>query len=106
MSTIAILEAHERADPPKLVRFLPTFVGREREIRHVVMVASIHAWLHSGAKTARIRELKAGARVHFGEFVKENPIDDYYYMKQVEDRRVAYASRFAHGVWSFRPKFE
>jgi hypothetical protein len=105
MSTITILKVHEDAKPPRLERFLPTFVGREREIRCVSMLPSLHEWLHGSAKTQRMRDLKAGARIHFGEFVKENKIDDCRYMKLVEDRRPG-NSRFAHGVWSVRPLFE
>jgi hypothetical protein len=104
MSTIPTLLAHEGANPPRLARFVPALVGQEREIRHMSMVVNIHAWLHQPAKTQRIRDLKAGARVHFGEFVKENRIDDCYYMKQIEDRRGG--PRFGHGVWSVRPRFE
>jgi hypothetical protein len=104
MSTITILQSHEGANPPRLVRFLPVFVGKEREIRHISMVTSIHAWLHQPAKTQRIQQLKAAARVHLGEFVKENAVDDCRYMKQVEDRRGG--PKFGHGVWSVRPRFE
>jgi len=86
------------------VRFLPRFVGHEREIRHITMVTSIHEWLHKPAKSQRIRELKAAARAHFSVFVKEQPVDDLNFMKQIEDRRGG--PKFTHGVWSFRPRFE
>jgi hypothetical protein len=104
MSTIATLQGHEAAVPPRLIRFRPTFVGAEREIRYVSMVSTIHAWLHAPAKSLRIQQLKAAARAHFGEFVKENQVNDCQFMKQIEDRRGG--PRFSHGVWSFRPRFE
>jgi hypothetical protein len=84
---------------------LPRFVGKEHEIRHISIVADIHVWLHNPAKSKGIQELKAADRAHFGVFVKEEPIDDLHYMKQVEDRRPGEA-RFGSGVWSVRPKFE
>ena len=106
MSTMRILSEHEAANPAKLVRFCPAFVGGERERRPISMAPQIHAWLHSTAKTDRIRNVKAAARTHFAEFVKGNPIDDRHYMKLVEDKRVGAATRFSHGVWSFRTRFE
>ena len=103
MSTLTTLASHENADPPRLKRFRPTFVGAEREIRYVSMAVAVHNWLHEQSKSLKIQELRAAARVHFGEFVKENRVDDCRYMKLVEDRRVNWAHRFDHGVWSFRP---
>lgn len=104
MSIHVMLKAYEAANPPRLERFLPLFVGQEREIRHISMVPHIHAWLHKPVQNQRLQEVKSAARVHFGEFVKENHIDDCQFMKQIEDRRGG--SKFGHGVWSFRPLFE
>jgi hypothetical protein len=104
MSTIVILTRHEAAGPPPLVRFLPRFVGQESERRCISMISDIHGWIHKPAKTRRIQELKAAVRAHFGVFVKEEPIDDFHFMKQIEDRRGG--PKFSHGVWSVRPKFE
>jgi hypothetical protein len=82
----------------------PSSSARKREIRHISMVPHIHAWLHTPVQNQRLQDVKSAARVHFGEFVKENHIDDCQFMKQIEDRRGS--SKFGHGVWSFRPLFE
>jgi hypothetical protein len=92
------------ADPPRLMRFKPRLAGYEREIRHVSMVPEVHSWLLSPVKDTTLQALKAGARTHFAEFVKENPVDDCDFMKQVQNRWGG--PTFGGGIWSVRPRFE
>jgi len=103
MSTITILDRREKAKPPGLVRFLPRFVGGERELRRISMLPEIHAWLFRPAGNDPLRQVKAAAIAHFAQFVRENEIDDCEYMHQIADTRKS--DPFAHGVWSMRPRF-
>ncbi len=70
MSTLTTLLAHEKDQPPKLVRFVPRLIGGERERRMVTMVPELRDWLRAPVKDKTLTDTKARARAHFGEFVK------------------------------------
>jgi hypothetical protein len=52
------------------------------------------------------QQMKAKVRVHFGQFVKGEPVDDLFFMKRVEDRRCDRRYHFDHDVWSISPRFD
>jgi hypothetical protein len=105
MSTVTITLQHERARPPTLARFLPRFVGSENERRKLTLTPELAAWLSKPVTSENLTKVKAEARVHLGQFVKGEKIDDRDFMKRVEDRRARPPS-FSHEVWSIRPRFE
>jgi hypothetical protein len=105
MSTVTTLLAYEASNPPKLVRFRPRFRGLESERRMLTMPPELRNWLDKPVKSEALLKVKAQARTHFGEFVKGEPVDDYYFMKRVEDRRKM-PPDFGHEVWSIRPRFD
>jgi hypothetical protein len=104
MSTLPRLLQYEDEQPPKLVRFVPRLIGREREQRMITMLPDLHDWLTKPAKQAALQRTKAEARAHFGEFVKGAHVDDCRFMKRVEDRRMT-PPDFSHEVWSVSPRF-
>jgi hypothetical protein len=104
MSTLTKLLAHEADQPPKLVRFRPRLIGSEKEQRKVSMTTDLHEWLMKPVKSKTLLEIKARARAHFGQFVKGEYVDDLYFMKRVEDRRMT-PFDFSHEVWSVSPRF-
>jgi hypothetical protein len=105
MSTDHIIEALENCVPPRLVRFRPVFCGSERERRMLSLDMSIHDWLMRGVQAEKQIQLKAAVKVHFGQFVKGDEVDDLYYMKRVADRRYGHED-FSADVWSVRPDFK
>jgi hypothetical protein len=104
MSTLTMLPAYETDQPPKLVRFLPRVRGGEKQRRMLTMTPDLHDWIRKPVKGAALSHIKASARVHFGQFVKGEPIDDCRFMKRVEDRRLN-PPDFSHEVWSISPRF-
>jgi hypothetical protein len=104
MSTDHILQALEVCEPAKLVRFLPVFHGSERERRRLSMIPDIYNWLSQPVTGDRLAQLKAATKIHFGQFVKGEEIDDYYFMKRASDKRGGY-DNFSGEVWSIRPDF-
>jgi hypothetical protein len=104
MSTVPTLLAYEQDAAPKLVRFLPRFVGREREHRMLTLVPELHAWVTSPALGRALNQVKAQTRTHFGQFVKGAQVDDCHFMKRVEDRR-RNPPDFLHEVWAISPRF-
>lgn len=77
MSTVTTILAHEGADPPRLVRFVPRLVGHEKQHRIMTLVSVDHrARKHPGPEQGQgpstrtfwtIREGHAGRRLHFHE---------------------------------------
>lgn len=104
MSTDYILEALEACNPPRLVRFRPTFHGSERELRMLSLSPLVYDWLMRPAVGDAHIRLKAAVKAHFAQFVKGEEIDDLDYMKRVSDRRRGYDD-FSAEVWSIRPDF-
>jgi hypothetical protein len=104
MSTNHILEALEACHPPRLVRFRPEFRGSEREQRMLSLSLPIHDWLMRPVQGDADVRLKAAVKVHFGQFVKGEEIDDLDYMKRVSDYRRG-GDDFSAEVWSVRPDF-
>jgi hypothetical protein len=70
----------------------------------MTVVPDLFDWLHAPVKGEALNKVKAQARAHFGQFVKGARIDDFYFMKRVEDRRCSPAS-LSHEVWSISPRF-
>jgi hypothetical protein len=105
MSTVLTLLDHEKASPQRLRRFLPRFRGHEGERRKMTLVPDIHDWLTKPVASQALIKVKAQARAHFGEFVKGAPVDDFYFMKRIEDRRRCPPS-FSHEVWAITPRFD
>jgi hypothetical protein len=99
-----MLEVLEASDPPRLVRFQPEFRGSERERRMVSLSPDIHEWLMRSVQTDVHIRLKAAVKIHFGQFVKGEEIDDLDYMKRVSDRRRG-GEDFSSEIWSVRPDF-
>lgn len=105
MSTALIL-AQQEADPPRaLVRYKPKLKGRQSYVRHLSIEAEMFDWLHKSTHVRETMELKEAVLAHFRQFVLGEPIDDFDYMKRVEDRRVPVDQMFNHEVWSIRPYF-
>jgi hypothetical protein len=104
MSTDYILEALEACDPPRLVRFQPEFRGGERARRMLSLGVTLHDWLMRPVQGDVLVRLKAAVKIHFGDFVKGEQIDDLDYIKRVSDRREGY-NDFSAEVWSVRPDF-
>lgn len=104
MSTITTLLAHEAAQPPKLIRFVPRLRGLEKQRRMLTMVPDLYDWVTKPVKGEALAHIKSNARVHFGQFVKGELIDDCRFMKRVEDRRLT-PPDFDHHVWSISPRF-
>jgi hypothetical protein len=80
-------------------------VGRESERRKLTLTPELAGWLRKPVASENLTKVKAEARVHLGQFVKGEKIDDLDFMKRVEDRRVRPPS-FGHEVWSIRPRVE
>jgi hypothetical protein len=104
MSTVTTLLAYEAAQPPMLVRFVPRLRGKETERRKLTVMPDLYRWMSEPVKGANLSSTKANARVHLGQFVKGEPIDDCRFMKRVEDRRLT-PPDFDHEVWSISPRF-
>jgi hypothetical protein len=104
MSTDYILEALELCEPPKLVRFLPMLHGSERERRSLSLAPDIYIWLMQPANADGLIKLKAATKIHFGQFVKGEDIDDCNDIKRVSDKRGGYDD-FSSEIWSIRPDF-
>lgn len=100
-----MLLEHEGAAPPRLRRFLPRLRGRESERRKMTLQTELFDWLQQPVRGEALNKVKAQAREHFGQFVKGLPVDDFFFMKRVEDRRPSHLP-FAHEVWSVRPRFD
>lgn len=105
MSTDYILQGLEVCDPPRLVRFLPEFHGSERERRMLSLSKPIHDWLMRPVEADSSVRLKAAVKIHFGQYVKGEDIEDLDYMKRVCDRRRREGDNFSAEVWSVRPDF-
>jgi len=106
MSTALIL-AQQEADPPRaLVRYQPKLKGRQSYVRHLSLEAEMFDWLHKSTHVRETMEFKEAVLAHFRQFVLGETIDDCYYMKRVEDRRVPTDQIFHHEVWSIRPRFQ
>jgi len=103
MSTDYIVESLEAGSSPRLVRFLPTFHGAESERRRLSLSTTVHKWLMEPTTNEARIKLTAAARIHFGQFVKGEDIDDLNYMKRVSRRRDY--DEFDDEVWSIRPDF-
>jgi hypothetical protein len=102
MSTVTrILELEEGGC---LVRFRPTFRGREHERRKLSVEPSIHAWLYENVLDDGEQDIRAQARANCGTFVKGHLINDLDFMKRVEDRR-SRNNDFNHGVWALSVRF-
>lgn len=105
MSTLTTLLAYEVEVPSKLRRFLPRFVGQEKERRMLTLVPDLYEWVTRPVVSKALNQVKAQARVHFGQFVKGEQVDDCYFMKRVEDRRKD-PPDFTHEVWAISPRFD
>jgi hypothetical protein len=104
MSTDHILEALEVCVPPKLVRFMPVFHGSERERRRLSLTPDIHDWLIRPVSSEFVTQLKAATKVHFGQFVKGEEIDDCEFMKRTSNMSRGH-NDFTRGIWHIRPDF-
>jgi hypothetical protein len=91
-------------DPPRLVRLRPEFHGSERERRMLSLSPDICEWLTRPVQADVNIRLKAAVKIHFGQFVKGEEIDDLDYMKRVSDRRRG-GEDFSAEIWSVRPDF-
>jgi len=105
MSTIPTLLAYEAESPPKLRRFVPRLVGHERDHRKMTLVPDLYEWIMRPVVGRALNQVKAQARVHFGQFVKGEQVDDCHFMKRVEDRR-RNPPDFSHEVWAISPRFD
>lgn len=102
MSIVPMIVRHEGG---RLRRFLPLLRGREREVRMLTVEQGIHRWLYDEIDNDLRIDGRFHARGHFGQFVTGARIDDLYFMKRVEDRRLI-PSCMEHGVWAISPRFQ
>jgi hypothetical protein len=66
--------------------------------------SSIYDWLMRPVQADADIRLKAAVKIHLGQFVKGEEIEDLDYMKRVSDRRKG-GEDFSADVWSVRPDF-
>jgi hypothetical protein len=97
--------ALEAGAAPAFVRFLPNFVGTQRERRMLSLHHSVHEWLFHPVNDDGLIQLKAAVKVHFSDFVIGAEIDDLDYMKRVSNRSLGYDD-FSDEIWSIRPWFK
>src|SRR5262245_19609747 len=97
MSTVPMILFHERPGGP-ICRYLPSFHGREGQVRMLSIISDLHSWLYEQASPGGPR-IKGAIRAHFGEFVRGDRVDDLDFMKRIEDRR-SHFPLFSHGVWA------
>jgi hypothetical protein len=69
----------------------------ETEQRRIVMLPSLHRWLHPQATKPSVVGYFANVRVHLGRFVKGEKIDNLDYMKELGPS--------GKGTWEFRINF-
>ena len=104
MSTVLMIRVHEQPGG-QLCRFKPKLRGDETEVRKLSVYRELHAWIYAEAEASNVTmEAKGHVRGHLGQFVRGELIDDYYFMKRVEDRRFPMAM-FSHGIWAISPRF-